>query len=202
MVILAGPMISRRLLLAAWLPMIMAGCFDSDRQSRFPTSPSAGPPAPAPPAPAPPTPGPVPPPVPGAGPPEDHVIPNSGDRDPSYTPGVGTLAVRSGEAVVSRVEASDLPCWVNWDLNGRCKVFEVIAPVDGTLTASARLTSPPSNDNLDLLVIDLGRAFVISYSGVSGEETSFPVAAGSSYGVAVMSYAVPADFQLRVDVVR
>ena len=122
---------------------------------------------------------------------------------PGYHPGVGTTAVASGETVDSRVANTDPACFYNWDASGRCKVFEIIAPTDGTLTVAVRLTRPPPDDNLSLFLIDLHRTFVVSDSGKDAEEASLPVTAGSSYGIAVMAYyALPADFQLRVDVVR
>ena len=67
---------------------------------------------------------------------------------------------------------------------------------------AVRLASPAGGDNLDLFLIDPGRAYVISWSGTSAEETSLPVAAGSRYGIVVMTYATPAPFQLQVEVVR
>ena len=42
---------------------------------------------------------------------------------------------------------------------------------------------------------------MISSSGLYAEEASLPVAAGSSYGIAVMTYTTPVPFQLHVEVV-
>ena len=107
----------------------------------------------------------------------------------------------SGQTVDSRTEATDPACWPNWDASGRCKAFEITAPYDGTLTVAVRLASPAGGDNLDLFLIDPGRAYVIAYSGLNAEEASLPVAAGSRYGIAVMTYTTPTPFQLRVEVV-
>ena len=192
---LTGPMTPRHLVLTAALPIIMAGCSDADRRSRFPTAPGAAAPPPATPAPNPNPPAPSP--NPGAGPPEDTPIPGSG---PTYT--VGTIPVASGQTVDSRTEPTDPACWPNWDASGRCKAFEITAAFDGTLTVAVRSASPSGSDNLDLFLIDPGRAYVISWSGVNAEEASLQVAAGSSYGIAVMTYSTPTPFQLQVEVVR
>jgi hypothetical protein len=179
--------------LAATLTVILAACDDSSRQSRFPTAPGATAttqpaPAPSPPAPSLPIPG---------GPPEHTPIPGSG---PDFR--VGTIPVASGQTVDSRIEPTDPACWPNWDASARCKAFEITAPYDGTLTVAARLTSPAGGDNLDLFLIDPGRAYVISISGTSAEEASLTVTAGSRYGIVVMTYATPTPFQLQVEVVR
>jgi hypothetical protein len=177
---------------AAALAVLLAGCSDSERRPRFPTAPTAAAPPPTTPAPTP-----VPTPPPSGGPPEDQPIPGSG---PTHR--VGTIPVASGQTVDSRTEPTDPACWPNWDASGRCKAFEITAPSDGTLTVAARLASPAGGDNLDLFLIDPGRAYVVSWSGVNAEEASLPVTAGSSYGIAVMTYTTPTPFQLQVEVVR
>ena len=134
-----------------------------------------------------------------SGPTEDRPIPGSG---PTYRPGVGTSNVVAGGTVDGQIVAADPACYQNWDASGRCKVFEITAPVDGTMTVDVRSGSPQGSDNLDLFLIDPGRAYVISWSGINAEEASLAVTAGSTYGIAVMAYSVPVEFQLHVEVER
>ena len=184
-----------KVLPAALLAVIFTGCDGPQPSFGYLTAPTATPSAGAPPAPSPPN---APPPNP---PPVGPTPPGGG---PTYTPGVGTTVVASGDTVDSIVVLTDPSCFYNWDASGRCKVFEITAPVDGVLTAAVRLSSPPAYDNLSLFLIDLSRAFVVADSGVNAEEASLPVTSGSSYGIAVMAYPpdLPAPFQLWVEVAR
>jgi hypothetical protein len=188
-------MAPNKILPAALLAMIFAGCDGPQRSFGYLTSPSTPPSAGTPPAPSPPN---APPPN---APPVGPTPPGGG---PTYTPGVGTTAVASGDTVDSIVAVTDPACFYNWDATGRCKVFEITPSVDGVLTAEVRLSSPPAYDNLDLFLVDLSRAYVTAYTGINAELASLPVTAGSSYGIAVMAYApdLPAPFQLSVEVVR
>lgn len=181
---------SRSVVLAAVLIVTLAGCDGAGRSFTDLTAPSATLPVPVSPAPG--------PPVPSPGLPEDTPIPGSG---PDYR--VGTIPVASGQTVDSRTEPTDPACWPNWDASGRCKVFEITAPFDGTLMVAVRMTTPAAHDTLDLFLIDPGRAYVISSAGINVEEASLPVTAGSAYGVAVMTYDItPVPFQLQLEVVR
>ena len=180
----------RRVVLAFVLAVMLAGCDGPERSFGYLTAPSATVPVPASPGPSPPSPSP--------GPTEGQPIPGSG---PTYRPGVGTITVASGQTVDSRTEPTDPACWPNWDASGRCKAFEITAPFDGTVTVTVQLASQARTDEIDLFLIDPGRTYVISYSGLIAEEASLPVVAGSSYGIVVMTYSTPVPFQLRVEVV-
>jgi hypothetical protein len=151
-------------------------------------------PAPAP-APQPPLPNPPSP----SGPPEGRPIPIPGGGGPTYVPGSGTTII-SDATVRSAVSSTDPACYPDWDSSGRCRVFEITAAIDGRLTASVRLIAPSVHDVMDLFLVDLDRAYVVSYSGLAAEEASLPVTAGSSYGIAVMAYTAPTEFELHVDV--
>ena len=178
----------RRVVLAAVLAVLVAGCDGRERSFRYLSAPFAPTSVGAPPAPNPPSPAPRGPTPPGG---------------PSYTPGVGTTAVASGETVDSIVVEADPACFPDWDASARCKVFEITPEIDGTLTAAVRLSWPPAYENLDLFLIDLGRAYVTADAGRNAKSASIPVTAGSTYGIAVMVYeALPAAFQLSVEVAR
>ena len=184
-------MASRSVLPAALAAVIFAGCDGPQRSFAYLTAPSGPPSAAATPA----------PPPPNAPPPNSPPFGPNLYGGPTYTPGVGTTVVASGETVDSIVVLTDPSCFPNWDASGRCKVFEITAAVDGTLTAAVRIVSPPTYDNLSLFLIDLGRGYVTADSGKNAESASLPVTAGSSYGIAVMAYSdLPAAFQLSVEV--
>ncbi len=67
---------------------------------------------------------------------------------------------------------------------------------------AVRIASPVGGDNLDLFLVDPGRAYLISSSGINAEEASLPVSAGITYGILVMTYTTPVPFELRVEVAR
>jgi hypothetical protein len=113
-----------------------------------------------------------------------------------YQPGTGQ-SVRPGETVTFTINNSDAACFTNWDLTGRCRLFEVTPKVDGELEVGVTRSTPMRLDFLDLFIVPTIGELVIAFEGSDREEAALPVVSGRSYGIFVMSYPpLPQEFTL------
>ena len=114
-------------------------------------------------------------------------------------PGAGE-PVRAGDAVTFSILGTDVACYTEWDLSGRCRLYELTPARDGEVTINVRRTAPLNYDILDVFVIPTEGPPVLAFQGWDWEQATLPVVAGRSYGIFVMSYpAFPQEFTLTVD---
>jgi hypothetical protein len=132
-------------------------------------------------------------------PPAPPIFPG-GTVGPVYTPGTGQV-VQSGDLVSFTIDAGDAACFENWDMTGRCRLFELTAVVDGWLAVDVTRLASSARDVLDLFVVPTTGDTVFAFDGSDREEALLPVVAGRGYGIFVMGYpAFPQDFTLTVAV--
>jgi hypothetical protein len=163
--------------------LLAAACSEGRQRSfSLPTAPSTLVPTPPPPA------APVPPAPPAYPPP----------AGPKYEPGTGQ-ATRSGESTRFTIDNANAACYVEWDLTGRCRLFELTPTVDGHLELHVRRATPSGYDVIDVFVVPSVGDVVFAFDGWDWEQASLPAVAGRSYGIFVMAYPpFPQEFRLDV----
>jgi hypothetical protein len=103
----------------------------------------------------------------------------------------------SGSTVRFTIDSNDAECYAEWDLTGRCRLFEFTPAADGQLELSVGRTLPSRVDVLDLFVVPTVGEVVFAFEGWDVERASLPVVAGRSYGVFVMAFPpFPHEFTL------
>ena len=113
-------------------------------------------------------------------------------------PGSG-VPVGAGDAVTFSIVATDVACYTEWDMTGRCRLFELTPARDGEATINVRRTVPLNVDILDVFVVPTEGPALIAFTGYDWEQAILPVMAGRSYGIFVMTYSFPQEFSLTVD---
>lgn len=163
--------------------LFAAACSEGPRRSlNLPTTPSPSVATPPPPV------APVPPAPPSYRPP----------AGPKYEPGTGQT-LRSGESTSFTIDNANAACYVEWDMTGRCRLFELTPTVDGQLELHVRRASPSGYDVMDVFVVPTVGEVVFAFDGSDREQALLPVVAGRSYGIFVMAYPpFPQEFTLDV----
>ena len=120
-------------------------------------------------------------------------VPDAGAAGPRLGSGIG---ISLGQRLGTSVQASDPACYPDWDANGQCRQFDLIAPQDGTLAAHLTWTEPQGANIMTLFVVSPNGSWLYDAEVVQHSRLSMPITAGSTYRLIVMSYAAPQEFEL------
>ena len=114
---------------------------------------------------------------------------------------IAATTIAIGDRIHGVVEAADPGCFPAWDATGRCRAYEVVAPMEGTLVANLTDTGPTRGIyDPEVFLVAPDGAWTFSTEGWPDRQVSFAARSGLSYLVVVISYGpFPDAFTLKVE---
>ncbi len=79
-----------------------------------------------------------------------------------------------GNRRASAIDNANAACYVEWDMTGRCRLFELTPTVDGQLELNVRRATPSGYDVMDVFVVPTVGDVVFAFDGWDWEQASLP----------------------------